>query len=287
MTITLPYRDTPKTPAAFSLSVLLHGLLVVGLVAMFWFSPPPQRPIMAHTMVSIRSSDLNSEDTPQKGDPGGTIKIPTMSSPTPLPPEPQPDPAPEPVTTPSPPTPIVNSKPPPAPSKPTVQTNPRGTLPGPKPTAATTVPYKDWLKSQAGRTATAATSAPRSTGRPVPTVGVNVTNIVKGLTNGSVGSGQGHNNTVSGPQSEDYWSKIVQRLQDAFVPPPGTSNLNAEIHLTIDGDGRVVFKSLTRRSGNSVFDAAVMDVLQNLTNVDPPPGGGQVSNTFKFSPNGN
>jgi hypothetical protein len=150
-------------------------------------------------------------------------------------------------------------------------------------------PLTDYQKFLLQHKVTSSAASPQTTGRPVPTVGINVNAIVKNLENagsGANGQGRGQASTASAGEIQDYVQKLIARLKEVFVPPGGVSGLSAGIHLVIGADGTVVVRTLMHPSGNAEFDDAVRDALRQLTNVDPPPGGAQQSYNFTYTPDG-
>jgi outer membrane biosynthesis protein TonB len=277
MTLGMPYRDDSRTSLALTLSVLLHVLLAVAVVGFFLFKPAAPLQPAIFELVAAPPSDSPINEDPAPGPP--SLSLPNLPSPaTPTPPQ-----AVEATPTPPAPTPTVVS-PPPTPTPALTHT----------PTVAPKTPSKqpalsDYQKFLQQQKISPSTAPAHTTGRPVPNVGVNVNSIVKNLQNGGAGGssqGRGRASGASSTEVQDYVSKLIARLQEAFVPPGGVSGLSAGIHLVIGADGTVTIKILNRPSGNADFDDAVRTALQGLTNVDPPPGGQEVKYDFTFTPKG-
>ena len=271
MTLAMPYRDDSRSTLAFSLAVLLHVLLGVAVLGFFLFKPAPQpEQHKVFELVAAPPSDSATDEAAAPGPPNFSLPNPTTPA-APSPPQPeaaQPAPA------------VVNQ---PVPPKPAL-THASTVVPKPAANQPPLTDYQKFLQQHKVSNSPAA-----ATGRPVPTVGVNVNSIVKNLqtaNSGANGQARGRANAASSAEVQDYLSKLIVRLQEAFVPPGGVSGLSADIHLVIGPDGSLVMKVLTRSSGNAEFDDAVRQALRLLTNVDPPPGGVQVSYAFTFTPAG-
>jgi len=211
MTSALPYRDDSRTSLAFILSLLLHMLLAMAVVGFFIFKPaPPPQPTIFE-LVAAPSPDTSSNDEPAPGPPN--LQLPNVASPaTPTPPQPveaaptPPAPTPAMVNPPTKPAPVLTHAPTVAPKTPTTQSQ----------------SYEQYLKSNnlPNKSAT-----PQATGRPVPTVGVNVNTIVKDLQKaGSGANGQARGRSGGASSSSDaqnYVDKLRERLKEAFNPPGG------------------------------------------------------------------
>jgi outer membrane biosynthesis protein TonB len=278
MTLAMPYRDDSRTTLAFSLAVVLHVLLGLAVVGFFLFKPAPEP--MQSKVFELVAAPPSDSPTDQQAAPGPpNFSLPKLTAPSnPSPPQPaEPTPAP-PMPTPAP----AVAKPSPKPAPTLTHSAPVV----PKPTANQTpqIGYQQFLKEHH---LTNPPASPQATGRPVPRVGVNIGSIEKDLqtaANGANGPTRGRANVTTSAEAQDYLDKLIARLQEAFVPPGGVSGLSAEIFLEIGPNGELVKKYLSHSSGNAVFDEAVKAALQSLTNVDPPPGGGQVHYTFTFTP---
>ena len=278
MTLAQPYRDDSRTSLAFILSALLHILLAMAVVGFFVFRPaPPPTQSKFIEMVAAPQSDSKTDEEAAPEPPN--LTLPNLSVPA-LPAQPQPVEA-----TPVPPTPTVATPPPTAAP---ALTHTATVAPKPPAKQPQLTDYQKFLQQQKLSNAPTTAQA-HTTGRPVPSVGVNVNSIVKNLNNagsGANGQGRGNANAASSSSDQDYRAMLVARLREAFVPPGGVSGLSAGIHIQIGSDGSLIVKTLTRPSGNADFDEAVRQALQLLTNVDPPPGGIQVEYNFTFTPAG-
>jgi TonB family protein len=277
MALSLPYREESRSPLAFSLSVLLHGLAAALLVAFLWNrpTPPPPPPPKVFELVAGPPEDSPPTDSAVPSDQSlqgltatafaNLPTVPRVEPPAPAVPEVKPEPAPVKAVT--------------AITTPDAKAGPK-TLANP----SKMTDLASFLKNHPA--ANPSTTAPARRG-PAPNVGVNVGNIVTSLNRG--GQGAGHSaNASSGASgtSDDYVAKLIARLQEAFALPGGISGLSADVRLTIAADGTVVSAVLVRSSGNDEFDAAVRAALQRLTHVEPPPGGQEVTYPFTYRPDG-
>ena len=299
MTFTVPYRDTSRTPLAISLSVLLHGLVVAGLVVFLWrHASVPMPQVQSFELFAAPPADTNPDDNPGGSAPA-ELEVPQLPDITPLPAEtpvavpslPQPVAPPTPVT-PVPPVPVNPSSVKvikPSPAAPTAKPQPttRGaTAQKPQPS---TIDVAAWSRLHPASTVPA-TGA--STGRRgvTPNVGLNPNAYVNALNRAGNGTGRGSSrgtSTLSSAGTDtDYLAYLRKRLQDPFQAPGGVSGQYAVVQLTISPNGDVIVKKIVGSSGNAAFNAAVQAVLDTITNVDPPPGGQEFSRQVRFQPDG-
>ena len=285
MTLSVPYRDEPRTPLAFGLSVLLHGLVVAAMVALIWkHAPPEPPPPKVFTLFAAPSPEANPDDS-SGGQQTAKLSVPDLQKLSPLP-----EPTPEvfPPTPPTPPAPPAHVAPTPAvatTAKPVIAQ--RGAT-AQKP-QATVMDLKTWQALHPSvKSATPANSTATTLRRgTVPNVGINPDKIVNALNRGSAGTGRGRGASTSPANSAeetDYVAYLVSRLKHALTLPGGISGLSADVQMTIDADGTVVEKKIIRNSGNAGFDAAVKAALDSLTNVDPPPSRKEVTYQFRYQP---
>ncbi len=282
MSLSVPYREESRTPLAFGLSVLLHGLAVVAVVAFLWRHPVPAPP--PPLVFELEAGPTSDTPTPDESAAPDQLSLPDMATPTfaKLPPTPDVTPPAQPQMQPAP---IV--KPAPVPVK-TVTPIPDHNVkpaskPAPKPLAntTTTTDLATWEKNHpAANPASAATTMARR--GIAPKVGIDVGNIVNPLSNRGA-RGDTHAPAAPGT-SDDYIMKIVARLKAAFALPGGVSGLSENVRLTIAADGKVVEAVPVGSSGNEQFDAAVRAALESVTQVEPPPGGQEVTYTFIYTP---
>jgi periplasmic protein TonB len=284
MSPALPYREETRTPLAFSLSVLLHGLAAAAVVVFLWSHPaPPPPPPMVFELEAGPASDASAADAPATPD---QSSLPDVASPAfaKLPPTPDATSPAQPQTQPQP-APVV--KPAAAPVK-TVTPIPaqNGRLapkPAPKPPSNTTntTDLATWEKNHPAANPASATTTAAHRGT-APKVGIDV-NSIANLSNNQ--GTRGENQAAASPgTSDDYIKRIAARLKAAFSLPGGVSGLSENVRLTIAADGKVVEAVPLGSSGNDQFDAAVRAALDSVTQVEPPPGGREVTYTFIYMP---
>jgi len=274
MSLAIPYRDNSRTPLAFGLSALLHGLVAGALAAFFLAHPTPE--ILSSQfmeLVAVPSTSDVVSDAATSTPADSSINVPNLSALANSKPA-------EPIQQNLPPS---NEPPQPTPrpstSKPVVTR-----VPGPRANLSPgTVSYADWLKTHPS-----ATTSTRGTPRTIPNVAVDVSGLTKRLdqmgNRAGTASHSGQTSTAANGSSDDYDAKLIKRVNDVFAPPQGNDGLSADISLTIAPDGSIMDKKLIRSSGNDIFDNAVQLALARLSNVDPPPDGKQITRLFTIVP---
>jgi len=299
MTFSVPFRDTSRTPLAFSLSVLLHGLVVAGLIAFLWgHALPPMPQIRSFELYAAPTADPNADDSPGPAAPSMLTapQLPNISELPPAPPEVVPSPPqtvrPEPPTPPVPVSPArATNTPKPGPgvttAKPQLPQRPATTQ---KP-QTTSMDLQTWQKQHPATAPTNAGTANPAISRrgSVPNVSLNPNNYTTPLTRGGTGSGatRGRPNILASPGTDtDYLAYLRALLQGRFQAPGGVTGQYADVEITINADGAVEAKRITRSSGNPAFNAAVQAVMDSLTNVNPPPDGQRVTYPVRFQPEG-
>jgi TonB family protein len=76
---------------------------------------------------------------------------------------------------------------------------------------------------------------------------------------------------------DEYFTQVYQAIRQNWNVPTGLLNdaqlaaLSAEVRIQIDSDGSVRNPSLSRPSGNGLFDDSCMSAARATTNVPPPP----------------
>jgi TonB family protein len=69
-----------------------------------------------------------------------------------------------------------------------------------------------------------------------------------------------------------YYDRVKQQMYSVWQQPTGAPiGLTASATIQIGGDGTVYSKSITRRSGNSLFDQSVQSALNATTRLPVPP----------------
>lgn len=291
MSLALTYRDESRAPLAFSMSVLLHGLLAALLAAFVLYHPAP--PPVPHSIFHLVAGPPASGNTGNNSSPGPADQSPGLFSPiktpTPQPPTPEPAPAPQPQNvTPTPPTPPPPK--PPANPRSTVPVSPRGTTRAA--TTAKTMSYADWMKKQQAATPSTARGSASAT-RPLPKVGVDVSGIVDNINGIASRSGRGaaraggataQAGSGDNGTSDDYNDRLVKLVHDAFIAPPASTGLSATIRLVIGADGNIISKHILVSSGDDRFDSAVRQALARVSYAGVPPGGEQVTRDLVLVP---
>lgn len=291
MSLAIPYRDQSRTPLAFGLSVLLHGLLAGSLLA-FFFLNATHKVVPPHTFELVSGPPSADPPGPSSASPGPLLKLPsvTMQSvpqpPAPTPPQPveQVQPA---QVQPTQAAPVAQTPPP----KPTPVTQAKPITRGPTPSPAKqpkVMSLAEWQKMQ-GITST---QAARPATRAVPKVGVSTDGIVDNLNKLSSGGGStsrssnatGRAGSGENGTSDDYFARVIQQIRAVFVAPPAIDGLSATFRLVIAADGTVLSARIIQTSPDSRFNAAVTAALARLKNVGPPPDGEQLTQDFKFVP---
>jgi outer membrane biosynthesis protein TonB len=277
MNLAIPYQDHSRTPMAFVLSVLLHGLLAGVLAAFFFIRPAPKiNSTDVMELVAGPSTTDVPDDAPASNPADSSLSVPNLSS---LENTKTSQPIVQPSSPPSEPPPTPNTAKPPPPAVMAPGSGPRATPP------TKIINWADWIKKHLpARSGQRATTTPTT----VPKVGVDPSGIEKNLQNlGNRSGAPSHTGqTMSGANgsSDDYEARLIQRVHDAFSPPQGYDGLSAEISLTIAADGSIVRKEFIRPSGTEAFDNAVRRTLNLLTNVDPPPDGKEITRVFHLVP---
>ncbi len=291
MTITVPYRDSSRTPLALSLSVLLHGVVAAGLLAFLWKHVPPPPP---PSTLQFEFSAAPVTESTQDDSAGGAQPAPFEQSTMPkidalpdAPPEVVPVSQPAPVVPPTPVNPVVKPVP--------VATSPSRPAPGArgattaKP-AASVMDLNQFQQQHSSARSSTAASPVTSGARRGPPVNVGIDPKVYGASPSRGGSGtgasRGRSTGASAETISNYLAYLQWRLQQAFQAPGGVSGQYADVQLTINPDGEVVVKKIMASSGNAAFNAAVQAALDTITQAEKPPGGQIFTSPVRFQPDG-
>jgi len=283
MTATATYHGHSRTPLAFGLSVVIHGIVVAALVAFVWKHPTPKPQIISVPleMVSGPADNAPTQDTSTRTTTDfGTIK--------------KLDTTPVKISTP---TPDVTQ---------TQPENVKPTVVNPSPKATSTVKTTQDIKtakpSQASSTTKVTTAAdfwkqlgisnpnqtrPAATGGKPVVSNVGISNHAVNTNSGGSGSSRQGSSTTSDTDNQNYINGLIARLHDALVLPGGISGLVASVTLTIAPDGTVEDAQLVSPSGDAQFDAAVRAALARITHVDPTPDNQRHKYSFTYTPSAN
>lgn len=299
---------TATSPSAFMLSATLHALVValillIAYVANSGDTPPPK----VLELVAGEGDNFAANEAPALGIPDG-IKVPLtkapelpVAPPEPVKPEPLPPP---PAPTPPPPTPPPPTPPPPA-------------TPTPKPADQTIPDFKKDIKKKvqaADRKAkkevaaekkriedeqkkltkeefdrTHKTKAGASTSTkssPTKVVKIDSEGIAKGVVGGSTknktgGAGGKALSNDNTDQMLSYFEGLKSSVRQKFEPPPGLSDtLKVDIELRCNADGALTNVRITKSSGSTEFDRAVLDAIRR---VKMPPRYDKKSDNVEFT----
>jgi TonB family protein len=135
--------------------------------------------------------------------------------------------------------------------------------------------YKDYLKKHP--VPKEAKAAPVPKGANVPRI--DAEGIAEGVRGGSTANkrgGGGGNALTREEQSElnTYISFLLQELKTAHEPPPGVSDqLEARVTFDIAADGTISSPRIARSSGNREFDESVLAAFRKIRPIGPTPNG--------------
>lgn len=289
-----------RMPAAFVLSLSLHGAMVVLLLAVGYVaSRPPKLENVPFELVQGEGDNFAATEAPKLGIEGG-LKVPISVPPMPQPetikaepakPEPEPvkpEPMPEPVAPPPPKAP---------PTKAPAETKPKSSSSSTK-TLAQEMNWKqvqaesaakrklaaekkaekkkqDMARADAARLAASATKSPR----------IDAEGIAKGVRDGSAankvgGAGGTALSRTEGPVLDAYFAMLRERLLKALDKPPGLSDtLVAEAEFRLNADGSISGVSIIGPSGSTEFDRAVLDAFKRTRMPARPDGKSSVQTT--------
>lgn len=278
------------------MSAVLHGAIAAAIVFFTWSA---NRKIADVTpivqLVAGDGDNIMAREAPLLGTPGGVkVDVPAPKAPEPeaLRPEPAP-PAPEPVQmTPAP----TQPAPVPAPPKKAVEKAPPKT-----PSLATQIRKQiiiaeSRVKQQAKKERAAeakllaaeaekakkltkaefdaqnkAKAPVTSKSAPPKVAKVDTEGIAKGVVNGSATNktGGARGTALTSDNTDEmaaYFTYFKQRLREAFVTPPGVSDLlQVGIEFRNHANGTIAEARITKSSGNREFDQAALDALRKVT----------------------
>ncbi len=90
-------------------------------------------------------------------------------------------------------------------------------------------------------------------------------------TSSGSGSGSGSGGSMYNPFAW-YYEKVKDQMYAVWQQPAGAPiGLTAVANIRVERDGRVSLKSITRRSGNSLFDQSVQGALNDTARLPMPP----------------
>jgi len=299
---------TATSPSAFMLSATLHALVValillIAYVANSGDTPPPT----VLELVAGEGDNFAANEAPALGIPDG-IKVPLTKAPE-LPVAPPEPVKPEPLPPPPAPTPPAPTPPPPTPPPPVTPT--------PKPAEPTIPDFKKDIKKKvqaADRKAkkevaaekkrvedeqkkltkeefdrthkTKAGAATSTKSSPTKVVKIDSEGIARGVVGGSTknktggagGKALANDNT---DQMASYFEGLKSSVRLKFEAPPGLSDtLKVDIELRCNADGALTNVRITKSSGSTEFDRAVLDAIRR---VKMPPRYDKKSDNVEFT----
>ncbi len=74
-------------------------------------------------------------------------------------------------------------------------------------------------------------------------------------------------------QMERYFGQVQQHIQSQFQIPSFLNNaqLSGQADIKIDGRGFVIFRGISKTSGNDIFDNAILTAIDNSSPLPEPP----------------
>jgi TonB family protein len=83
---------------------------------------------------------------------------------------------------------------------------------------------------------------------------------------------------TSASEGDAYATSVAEAIKRHWSVPTGLSvadvqNLEAEVRISISADGRMREPTMTRPSGNSLYDSSCIEAVQATRQVPPPPPG--------------
>ncbi|MSU24463.1 MAG: TonB family protein [Opitutus sp.] len=279
---------TDRTPAAFMISLTLHGAVVAILL---FFTYAMNRPVREtpkiFELVAGAGDNYGATVAPALGTPGGVkINVPAPPAPKPEAPAVKTEPAP------AKPEAIPVAPPPPkavAPKTPTPRTPAQEIR---RLVANADLKAKrEVAKERAEDEKRAALAAKKMTEDVNKTAKVNPSTappkssridaegIAKGVLGGStenkVGGANGKALTrAEGDLMDAYFSLLKRKLQDALERPAGLSDsLVATVQFTLGADGTVSRVRIAKKSGSVEFDRAVLEAFARVHSIGPRPDG--------------
>jgi colicin import membrane protein len=288
-----------RSPNAFFLSAMLHGL-VVALLLFLSYALKEHEPVAPKIFELVKGDGDNygATEAPALGSPSGVkfdVPEPPAVAPAPAP-EPEPAPIvaapPEPV----PPTP-VEPAPVPVPVKPSPVVKPKP-VPPPKPmpdmakmvtriTEKRAAKIKKKIEQEQERAAKeAALSAKRMTKEEFERLNkgssstkvarIDSEGIASGVTGGSTknktgGAGGKALTREQMELSDAYIAILIQRLKEAHQKPDGLSDLlQTKVSFRLNDDGSISDVRIIRSSGNNDYDNSVMAAFRKVRLPTPP-----------------
>lgn len=248
-------------PRSAGLSAFMH-VMAFGLMVFYaWWSqrvddtPPPPFELVAgpgDNYMATQAPTTTAEVTP-------TVKLEIPEpEPRPLPPRPQPKPPPpkpQPKEIKPEPAPVVIQR---APEKPPVKIEP----------AREKVSFEDFTKTH-GAPQTQKVSAPK----PIKAKTINMDRVMAStnvITTGAGGTAMTSNELS---MSKRYVGLIIQRIREALEQAGINDLREAGVKFSVSTEGAISNVSITRGSGSSDFDRAVLSAFRSIKPIGSPPTG--------------
>ncbi len=274
----------------FSMVAAAHAGLVVILLLVAWIQPTPRKPNEA---VQVQLVQLPQVGSPAVGAPSAPTPAPEPTPappPTPAPivpaptpkPTPTPAPAPTPVVVPAPaPSPTPAPKPMPKPPEPKPKPKPpEPTPPDPKPTWKANSPEE--IRKRMNEQRTTSTPTTRTVRQSTPAAPVVDAERLRQSLSNQVNTQIDVGDSFGGGTRSDYDAILSSSLYRLWQQPSRSEVQNRDleviIRLSIQRDGRVTAKAVTKSSGHGAMDASVRRMLQELHELPPFPATLRVEN---------
>jgi colicin import membrane protein len=253
-----------RSPTAFFLSLLLHGMVVTAIVVMAFVvqqhTPPP---VHVFELVAGPPTDLTATAAPALGSPEGTVDVKI-----PEPPAPRAEP-------------VMEEPAPPSKSETARHTSRSETAAA----SATKAPslkesrlsYDQYVKKY-GKPAPSKAGGSSGTPRVAAVPQIKTKGIPDGVNGGSSdskGGGGGTALTTAQHSALDgYIARLVAALRQNHEKPPGLSDmLFADVEFLIAADGTISRVQIVRSSGNTDFDLSCLEAFKRMGSVGPKPDG--------------
>jgi TonB family protein len=244
-----------RSPTAFFFSLLLHGTIVVAILALAFVVHQRTPPVQIFELVAGPPTDPTATAAPALGSPEGTVEVKFLEPPASTEPEEveEAPPAPKPEA-----------------AKPATRTETKA--PSLK---ESRLSYDQYVK-QHGKPAPSKTGS-SGTSRGAPPR-INAKGIAEGVRGGSSSSkGGGGGTALTAAQRsalEGYIARLVTALRQNHEKPPGLSDLlSADVEFLIAADGTISRVQIVRSSGNTDFDLSCIEAFRRMGSVGPKPDG--------------
>jgi TonB family protein len=242
-----------RSPTAFFLSLLLHGMVVTAIVVMAFVvqqhTPPP---VHVFELVAGPPTDLTATAAPALGSPEGSVEVKI-----PEPPASRAEP-------------VVTEEPAP-PSKPETARRTATKAPSSK---QSQLSYDQFVKQHGKPTPAKSGGSGSSHAAAVPQIRTKgIPDGVIGGSSSSKGGGGGTALTAAEHSALDgYIARLVAALRQNHEKPPGLSDLlSADVEFLLAADGTISRVQIVRSSGNTDFDLSCIEAFKRVGSVGPRP----------------